>query len=98
MNLNMDTFQEIIDNFLTENEVHMLLTMPVGTQEVTVQDNTSLGPVVQFFFILNAIASVCKAMQEQIGIDPDSEDWAKVVDTMLSMVRRDILPREDGAK
>lgn len=96
--MNMDTFQEIIDNFLTENEVHMLLTMPEGTQEVTVQDNTSLGPVVQFFFILNAIASVCKAMQEQIGIDLDSEDWTKIVDTMLSMVRRDILPREDGAK
>ena len=98
MKLDMNKFEEIINDFLTKNEVHMLLTMPEGTQEVSVQDNTSLGPVVQFFFILNAIVSVCKAMQEQIGIDPDSEDWAKVVDTMLSMVRRDILPREDGAK
>ncbi len=96
MKLNMDSFEEIINDFLTENEVHMLLTMPKGTQDVTVQDNTALGAVVHFFFILKAIAPICKAMREQMGIEPDSEDWAKVVDTMLAMVRREILPGHEG--
>ena len=35
-------------------------------------------------------------MREQMGIEPDSEDWAKVVDTMLAMVRREILPGHEG--
>ncbi len=92
MKLDMDSFGGIIEGFLTENEVHMLLTMPKGTQDVTVQDNTNCGAVMQFYFILAATVSICKAMQEQIGIDPHSEDWEKVVDTMLDMVRKEILP------
>ncbi len=98
MKLNMDSFEEIINDFLTENEVHMLLTMPKGTQDVTVQSNTALGSVVHFFFILKAITPICKAIQEQMGIEPDSEDWARVLDTMLTMVRREILPGKDGTE
>lgn len=94
MKLNMDTFGEIIDDFLTKNEVYMLLTMPEGTQDVTVRDNTELGPVGQFYFILAAIVPICKAMQEQMGIGAHSADWEKVADAMLGMVRREILPEK----
>lgn len=94
MKMNMDTFGEIIDDFLTKNEVHMLLTMPEGTQDVTVRDDTRLGPVGQFYFILAAIVPICKAMQEQAGIDPDSKDWETVADAMLGMVRREIVPEK----
>lgn len=98
MKLNMDTFGGIIDDFLTENDGHMLLTMPEGTQDVTVRDNTELGPVVQFYFILAAIVPICKAMQEQMGIDARSVDWEKVADAMLGMVRKEILPeKQEGA-
>lgn len=94
MKLDMDTFAEIINEFLTENEVRMLLTMPKGTQDVTVEDNTTLGPVLHFFFILNAVKPICKAMQEQMGLDRDSAEWVKVVDTLFGMVRGELLPGE----
>lgn len=38
--LNLDSFGEIIDRFLMDNEVQMLLTLPKGTLDVQVQDNT----------------------------------------------------------
>lgn len=95
MKLDMNKFSEIINDFLTENEVHMLLTMPKGTQDVMVQDNTDCGPVMQFYFILAAVVSVCKAMRELLGIDANSEEWENTVDTMLDMVRKEILPNKN---
>ena len=38
----LDSFGEIIDQFLKENEVKMLLTLPEGTLDVQVMDNTGL--------------------------------------------------------
>lgn len=92
MKLDMDKFNEIMDDFLTANEVCLLLTMPEGTQKVSVEDNTGLGPVLHFFFLLNATESICNAMQKQMGFDRESEKWRKVVDTLLGMIRAELLP------
>lgn len=95
MKLDLDKFGEIIDDFLTKNEVQMLITMPEGTQDAKVQDNTGLGPVGQFYFMLSIIGPIFVAMQEQMDIDPDSAEWAQVVDTLLDLVRRELLPEEE---
>lgn len=47
--MDLDSFGEIIDRILEENEFQMLLTMPEGTQEVQIKDNMELGSAVQFF-------------------------------------------------
>lgn len=94
MKLDLDKFGEIIDDFLTKAEVQMLITMPEGTQDANVQDNTGLGPVGQFYIMLNVIKPICRAMRELMGIDPDSAEWAQVVDTLLDLVRRELLPEE----
>ncbi len=44
--------------------------------------------------MLNVIKPICGAMRELMGIDPDSAEWAQVVDTLLDLVRRELLPEE----
>lgn len=89
--LNLDSFGEIIDRFLMDNEVQMLLTLPKGTLDVQVQDNTGLGSTVQFYIMLNAIKPICDAMVKDMGIDRKSAEWQKVVDTLLGMIKDEIM-------
>lgn len=93
--MNLDAFGEIIDRFLTENDVYFLLTMPKGTQEVQIQDSVGLGLTVQFFAVLNSIKAVCKTLREDLGIDAASPEWEHTVNVMLTMVKKDILGRDE---
>lgn len=87
----LDSFGEIIDQFLKDNEVNMLITLPEGTLDAQVQDNTGLGSVVQFYILLNSIKPICDAMRQKMGIDETSPEWAKVVDTLLGMVKDEVI-------
>ena len=94
--LDLDTFGEIIDKFLEENGVTMLLTMPKGTQTVQVKDNVNLGPVVQFFILLNSITAICKELRNDFGIDVASPEWEKTINVLLGMVKREILTEDEA--
>lgn len=89
--LTLDSFGEIIDKFLKENEIQMLLTLPAGTQDVQVEDNTGLGSTVQFYILLKAFKPIASDMQKTVGIDPKSHEWEQVVDTFLSMIKKELL-------
>lgn len=89
---NLDSFGKIIDDFLEQNVIHMMLTLPEGTLDVQVQDNTGLGSVVQFYILLNSIKTICKSMD--MGIDGKSPEWEKIVDTLLDMIRNEMLEGE----
>lgn len=91
----LDTFGEIVDKFLEENEVTMLLTMPKGTQAVQVKDNANLGPTVQFYIMLNSITAICKELRTLLGIDTASPEWEHTVNVMLGMVKSDILAEDE---
>lgn len=93
--LDLDSFGEIVDKFLEENEVTMLLTMPKGTLYVQVDDNVNLGPTVQFFILLNSITTICKEMRTLLGIDTASPEWERMVNVMLGMVKSDILAEDE---
>lgn len=93
--LDLDSFGDIVDKFLEENEVKMLLTMPKGTLYVQVEDNVNLGPTVQFFILLNSIEAICKELRNQLGIDTASPEWEHTVDVMLGMVKREILTEDE---
>lgn len=94
--LTLDSFGEIIDDFLKENEVHMLLSLPEGTLDVQVQDNAGLGSTVQFYILLNAIQPILRAMRGTMGIDVKSPEWKKTVDTLLELVKAEMLKDEVG--
>lgn len=93
--LDLDSFGDIVDKFLEENEVEMLLTMPKGTQVVQVKDNVNLGPTVQFHIMLNSIEAICKELRTLLGIDAASPEWEHTVDVMLGMVKREILTEDE---
>lgn len=95
--LDLDSFGEIVDRFLKENEVKMLLTLPEGTLDVQVMDNTGLGSVVRFYILLNAIGPICGAMLKDMGIDGQSKEWEQTVDTLLDMVKKEILQMDPAA-
>lgn len=96
--LNLDSFGEIIDRFLMDNEVQMLLTLPKGTLDVQVQDNTGLGITVQFYILLNAIIPICDAMVKDMGIDRKSAEWEEVADTLLGMIKDEIMGGDADGK
>ena len=89
--LDLNTFGEIIDKFLKDNDVNMLLTLPAGTLDVQVQDNLGLGCVIQFYILLNSIKPICNAMMQQMGIDKTSPEWTKTVDTFLGMIKNEMV-------
>lgn len=94
--LDLDQFTEIMDQFLERHEVKMLLAMPAGTQEVVVEDNVGLGAVVHFFILLNAINPILTKLFNLMDIDRDSAEWERTVDTMLGMVKAELMGRETG--
>ena len=92
--LNLNVFGEIMDQFLRDNEINMLLTLPKGTQDVAVEDNVGFGSVVQFYILLNAIKPIVAALCMEMGIDQKSDDWVAVVDELLNLVKSEMI-KED---
>lgn len=92
--LNLDTFGEIMDDFIKENEINMLLTIPAGSTEVQVEDNVHAGGVMQFYIVLNAISGVVKTMKEDMkrgGLELDEDKWENVVESLLGLLRTDLM-------
>ncbi|MCD8143411.1 MAG: hypothetical protein LUD83_09105 [Clostridiales bacterium] len=88
--LNLDSFGEIMDKFLQDAPVQMLLTMPEGTIEVAATDNIGLGATVQFYILLQAFSSVAKQMAVDMGIDRTGKEWRKCVRTLLRMLEDEL--------
>lgn len=90
--MDLDKFGEIIDNFLKENHVQMLIEMPEGTLEPVVKDNIEAGSVMKFYFLLNAISAVGKEMKKNMGIPSgDGDGWEEVVDAILNLLKVELM-------
>lgn len=69
MELNIETFGEIIDDLLKQHEVNLLVTLPAGTLEATLKDNVGCGPVVRFYILLWALKAGMKEVVKAMPID-----------------------------
>ena len=87
--LDLDSFGEIMDKFILENEVGMSIIMPEGTIEPEIQDNTGMGPVMQFCIVLNALSRIVTETMDLMGIEKD--DREDLVDGILDLVKKDIM-------
>ena len=87
--LDLDSFGEIMDKFILENEVGMSIIMPEGTIEPEIQDNTGAGPVMQLYILLNALVAVVKNVTDLMGIEKDARE--DLVDGILDLVKNDIM-------
>ena len=96
--LGLDTFGEIMDEFLKENKIQMLITIPEGSITPEIESNTRLWPVVHFYILLKALTTVVKEMVDVMSINAGSPEWEHTVDAILSLVKQDIMdskPKEE---
>ena len=89
--LDLDTFGGIIDQFLTENEINMLITLPKGSLDVQIQENIKLGSVIRFYIFLNCIKPITDEFAKEVGINKKSAEWDGIVNTLLAMIKEEML-------
>ena len=88
--MDLDKFGEIIDNFLKENRVQMLIEIPEGTLKPIVKDNIGAGAVMKLYFLLKAISAVGKELKKEMEYD-NTGDWEYVVDEILKLVKAELV-------
>ena len=69
MDLNIESFGEIMDDLLRRNEVSLLVTLPKGTLEAELIDSTGCGPVIRFYILLWALKAGMKELVHAMPID-----------------------------
>lgn len=87
--LSIDTFGEIMDKFIKDNHIQLLIDIPEGTNEAEVADNTPLGPVMQFYILLAAIKPVATSMFTRLQIDEAGK--RQLLDALFVLLRKEIL-------
>lgn len=90
---NLDTFGEIMDKFIEENHVQLLIDMPEGTNEVTLKDNIGLGGTVQFYMLLAAMKPVYKAIWDKLLDHSRHEEF---IDGILQVVKAELMEAVEG--
>lgn len=90
--LNLDTFGEIMDMFINDAHVQLLIDMPEGTTEARLKDNTGMGSVMQFYIILNAVEAIYKDMVKTMELD-DSDDT--LIDSLLDLLKQSIKGKDE---
>lgn len=97
--LDLDTFGEIMDRFIKENEVTMLVMLPEGSDDPVIEDNIKMGGVVQFYILIKAIVPIFMDIYDRIL---DHSRWEEFVDEVLEMVKEEIAEKvqekEGGVK
>ena len=88
--MNLDKFGEIIDNFLKDNNVSMLINVPEGTLDPIIKDNTGMGSVIKFYILLIALKSIGKQLRSDMDII-SQEEWEGAIVGILDLVRRDLV-------
>ena len=94
--LNIETLGKIIDQFLTENEVNMLITLPKGSLDAQIQENIKLGSVVRFYIFLNCIKPIVEEFAKEAGINKKSAEWAGIVNGLLDMIKKEMLGGDEN--
>ena len=87
-----------MDEFIKQNKINMLLTIPEGSMEVKVQDNVNAGGVMQFYIVLNAISSIAKKMKEDMkraDLELDEKKWEDVVDSLLQLLKTELTKQKN---
>ena len=89
--LDLDTFGEIMDKFIKDNEIKVIITLPKGSIDAVVDDNVGAGSVMQFYIVLNALPTICKQLKDDMGIDDDG--WRGVAETLSEMIKKEMLDK-----
>ena len=90
--LNLDTFGEIVDKYLNDNDIYILLHMPEGTQEVEIEkSNLPESGVLYFFAAMNMVITSALKMHAELVNTKSNFDWPGFVDSLVDVVKEDLL-------
>lgn len=92
MNMDIDSFGEIMDKFLKENDIKMLIEMPKGTLKAEVRNNCEMPGVVDLYILLNALPSVFETVFDQIE-NNNKTNQRDIVHDMMKMVENELIER-----
>lgn len=95
MELNIDTFGEVMDKLITEQHVALLIDMPEGTQDPIIT-GTGIGTV-DFYILMAAIRPVFLSVVKDMG-GKDHLDAEDVLDGMWKIIRSDCLEQLMGGE
>ena len=87
--VDLDTFGLIMDDFIRENDVQLIVKLPAGQEEPQIHDNIGAGPVMTFYLLLNCIGPVFHDLMAILG--EKATDQEKLADAMLELVKADML-------
>ena len=86
--LDLDSFGQIIDDFLKESDCAILIQSPKNSDDVHVEDNLGIGPVGTLYFLLKCIVPVSQDIVRITGSDWEAE---KLAAALAGLVRADVL-------
>ena len=87
--VDLDTFGLIMDDFIRENDVQLIVKLPAGQEEPQIHDNIGAGPVMTFYLLLNCIGPVFHDLMAILG--EKATDQEKLADAMLELVKAAML-------
>lgn len=82
--LDLDSFGEIMDNFIHESRCGLLVTKEEGEKDFHVQ-GAGCGAVVDFYIFLNALPEIFKAMLREMG-GPKAFEINKLAEEIAAML------------
>lgn len=78
----IDGFCEIMEKFLKENDIKVLIEMPEGALKAEVKNNCGIPGIVDLYLLLNVLPSVFECTFEMVGNDNKYDQRYLVCETM----------------
>ena len=89
MELNIDTFGKIVDDFLEGEDIYLMVHMPKGTIRTEIKSNCGGGPVIDMYVLVQALRYTIDKLFESDMLDESMKE--EFLDGTLELVKRDIL-------
>ena len=89
--LTLDTFGDIVDEFITKNDCKMLIEFPAGESSPKISDNVGIGPVGSLYFCLKAITPTFRDLCKGLDLDLDDSQREQLADAICSLIKAELL-------
>ena len=90
--LTIETFGEIMDDFLKTNHIRVMIDIPEGTNDPEIRDNTGLGVAVWVYILMAAMVTVIGELDKKVLDHDKREDF---IDACLAMVKDELMQKTE---
>ena len=90
--LTIEKFGKIVDDFLNDNHIQMIIEMKEGTRKAIIKDNTGMGSVIQFYILMHGMAQCMDRMMDDMEIEKEGKP--EMLDGILEILKNELLSEE----